>query len=122
MNSCDCGTTCSLPFDIFTGEDKTLNLRVAYQATGLPFDLTDCSEIDIALPNADGTFAHLLLSTDQVIINDPTVLGSFSAAISHTVSALLNVGVLQDFTVSFTISSKVTIVKYAQSLNVLEAP
>jgi len=109
-------------FTIFQGEDKTMNLKV-YKGNDCdgwnPLDLTDCTAISVSLPNADGTFSVLTL-TSGVSISSPTVLGSFSVAISHTVSALLNPGSAQNFDVTFTISGLLTTVRYSQSLTVLE--
>jgi len=118
MNSCN---QCSGgPFEIFTGQDKTMNLRAAYLATGLPLDLTSCTEIVVNLLNADGTNTTLKLSLDQVSIISPAVLGQISVPISAAVSALLNVGELQNVDVAFTISGLVTIVRFFQALSVFE--
>lgn len=117
MNSCGCNQ--NGPFEIFTGQDKTMSMKVQNQATGTPFDLTSCSAIRVSLPNADGTFTTLTLTTG-VAITSPAVLGGFTVAISHTVSALLNVGLLQNIDVSFTISGLVTVVRFFQALTVLE--
>lgn len=114
----NCGT--NQPFEIFTGQDKTISLRVIDGATGLPLDLTDCTEIIVSLPNADGTFTNLALSDTQVLITSPAILGGFTAPITNEVSSILNVGVLQSFNVSFTISGLVTIVNFFQGLNVLQ--
>jgi hypothetical protein len=114
-----CGS--SGPFEIFNNQDKTMSMRAVYQGTGLPLDLTSCTEIDVALPNADGTFTNLLYSLSQVSITSPPNLGSFTVPITHTVAALLKVGVLQNIDVSFTISGLITTVRYFQALTVLEA-
>lgn len=107
------------PFTIFTGDDKTMNLKAAYLPSGNPLDLTSCSEIDVALPNADGTFLHLTIGSG-VTITSPAVLGQFQAAISSAQSALLQPGELQDFDVTFTISTKKNTVRYYQALTVFE--
>lgn len=119
----DCGSfSCANGvFEIFTGEDKTMNMGVVYEKGGGPLDLTNCSEISVALSNADSTFTNLLLSMSQVVINGNPLLGSFSAIITHTVSALLNVAVLQSIDVTFTISGKISIVRFFQAFSVLES-
>jgi hypothetical protein len=107
------------PFVIFTGDDKTMSLKAAYTVSGNPVDLTSCTAIDVALPNADGTFLHLTL-TGGVAITSPAVLGQFTAAITTVQSALLQPGELQDFDVTFTISTKRNTVRYYQALSVFE--
>lgn len=107
-------------FTIFTGDSKTLNLKAVYKESGDPLDLTSCTEIDIALPNSDGTFKHLLLSEDEVEITSPALLGKFSAAISSEDSALLNIGVLQNIDVTFTIGGKEFTVRYYEALTVYQ--
>lgn len=108
-------------FSIFTGDDKTMYLKAVNAGCSTdPLDLTSCTEIDIALPNADGTFTHLLLSEDEVIVASPAILGKFSAAIDSGVSALLNPGELQSFDVTFTIASKEFTVRYQGVLSVYE--
>lgn len=112
------------PFVIFTGDEKTMNLKAVLGNCGSdygdPLDLTSCTEIDIALPNADGTFKHLLLSEDEVEITSPAILGKYSALITTEVSELLNPGELQSFNVTFTIAGVIETVKYVQALSVLE--
>lgn len=109
-------------FSIFLGDSKTMYMKALnYDCFGGdPLDLTNCSEIDVALPKADGTFSHRLLSTGQVVITQPPVLGNFSAIIPSVVSALLNVGQYQDFTVTFTILAEVFSVRFSQGLSVFE--
>ena len=85
---------------------------------GGPLDLTNCTEIDIALPNADGTFTHLV---NGVNITSPSVLGLFSVLIDEETSALLNVGVNQTFNVTFTINEEVFTVPYTGALSVYQA-
>lgn len=93
-----------------------------YPKTKLPLDLTTCTEIKVALPNADGTFTLLLLSASQVAITSPANLGSITVPISATISALLNVGERQNVDVAFTIGGLITIVRFFQALSVLESP
>lgn len=107
-------------FTIFTGDDKTMKLKGVYAESGDPLDLTDCTEIDVALQKADGTFLHLLKSDDKVVITSPALLGKFEAAIASDESALLQVGELQSFDVTFTIASKVFTVRYVESLSVFQ--
>jgi hypothetical protein len=122
MNSqCECGPG-SQPFTIFQGQDKTMSMRAAFAQTGLPLDLTDCTQIDVALPNADGTFTNLLLTDSQVAITTPALAGAFTVPITNEVSALLNVAERQNVDVAFTISGLVTIVRFWQALTVLETP
>lgn len=118
----ECASCQPNTFDIFTGEDKVMSMRVAFQQTGLPLDLTSCTEINVALPKNDGTFIDLLLSLAQVVIVSPPVAGQIQVPISAANSALLNVGTGQDVDVAFTISAKVTVVRFAKVLNVLQSP
>lgn len=109
------------PFTIYTGDAETMTLKAVYAQNGDPLDLTDCTEIVIALPNADGTSTLLRKSVGSgVVVVDPAVLGKFSAAISSDVSEVLNVGELQSFNVTFTIGPKVFTVPYVQALSVLQ--
>lgn len=110
----------SAVFTIFLGNDKTMNLKTVYAENLSPLDLTLCTEIDIALPAAAGGFLHRLLSLTQVVITSPPVLGQFTALIPASVSSLLNVGELQSFDVTFTISSQKTTVKYMNALSVFQ--
>lgn len=106
-------------FEIFTGQDKTLPMVALYQ-NGSPLDLTECTEINVQLPNADGTHTVLLLSLGQVAITSPTNLGRFSAPITAQTSSLLNTGELQNIDVSFTIDGLITAVRFYQALTVVE--
>lgn len=105
-------------FEIFLGDAKTLSLRAVNTATLIPLDLTSCTEISVALPNADGSFTALLLSLSEVSITSPAVLGQFQAPITSVVSALLNPGELQFFDVTFTISGLPQTIRYANALSV----
>jgi len=107
-------------FTIFLGNAKTMNLKALYSGNLNPLDLTSCAEIDVSLPNADGTFLHLLLSLAEVVITSPAVLGQFTAPITSVQSALLNLGELQNFDVTFTISGNPMTVRYASALSVFE--
>jgi hypothetical protein len=110
-------------FSIFLGDIKTMYLRavnaVCEEPAG-PLDLTSCTEIDVALPNADGTIAHFLLSLDEVAIAVPKNLGKFSVPLSAIKSALLNPGEYQNFDVTFTISGSKFTVRYGKALSVFE--
>ena len=106
-------------FSIFLGDAKILSLAAILANFGGPLDLTDCTEIVISLPNQDGTFLQLKLSLSEITITSPTVLGRFTAAISSDDSALLNVGELQSFNVTFTISGSIFTVPYVNALSVL---
>jgi hypothetical protein len=109
------------PFSIFLGDEKTLKLKAISLENMDPLDLTNCTEIDIALPLAViGGFEHLKLSTGDVVISSPPVLGTFYALITSVKSALLNVGELQNIDVTFTIGSTVLTVRYANALSVFE--
>ena len=109
-------------FKIFLGDAKTMYLKaVTYDCFGQdPLDLTSCTEIDIALPNQDGTFVHLLLTEEDVSIPAPALLGKFEAPISAEVSALLNVGEFQNVVVTFTISGEKFSVSFMGALSVYE--
>lgn len=110
-----------VPFTIFTGDDKTMPLKVVQgSCTGGPLDLTTCTEINVALPNADGTFSHRLLTLGQVAIVSPALLGKFTCAIPSIVSALLQPGEAQSIDVTFTISARPFTVRFYQALSVFE--
>lgn len=112
---------CPNVFSIFRGNKKTITLKAVQAGCGGdPLDLTDCDEIDIALPNQDGTFTHLLLSDDQVEIIDPAVLGKYRAVIEDDVSALLNIGELQTLNVNFTIGGEKITVPYVNAFSVFQ--
>jgi hypothetical protein len=107
-------------FTIFTGDDKTMAAKVVSQGCNSdPIDLTTCTAIDVALPKADGTFAHLTLDAGDVAIIS-AVLGKFNVTIGSVVSALLNPGEYQNFDVTFTISDKKITVRFNQALSVFE--
>jgi hypothetical protein len=125
MGSIDCGS--SFPslftFKIFKGDEKTIYLKaVNAGCSSDPLDLSECTEISIHLPNADGSQTILKLSDDEVQITSPSVLGKFSALIAEEVSALLNVGVRQNIDVTFTIAGQVFTVAFLEALSVFEAP
>ncbi len=107
-------------FSIYTGDEKTLSLKAVYQESGDPLNLTDCIEIIVQLPLADGTFTALKFSEDDVEIPNPKVLGKFNALIASEVSALLLVGELMSFDVVFTIDDVTFTVKYSGCLTVLQ--
>jgi hypothetical protein len=115
-------STCCPPktFTIFQGDSKTMNLGAIYD-TLIPLDLTECTQINVMLPNADGSTASLLLTEDEVSITSPSVLGQFTVPITTEVSSLLNPGELQTFDVTFTINSDIFTVRYSQALSVFEA-
>ena len=108
-------------FTIFTGDDKTMPLKVVQgSCTGGPLDLTSCTEIDVALPNANGTFSHRLLSLGEVAIVSPALLGRFTCLITSAISALLNPGQAQDVDVTFTIAAREFTVRFYAALSVFE--
>ncbi len=112
-------------YNIFLGDDAPMYLRVNYpgqngEPLGDPVDLTTCTEIVVSFPNADGTFAQLTLTDNQVTIEN-AVLGKYSVQISSAVSQLFQVGPLQTFTVQFTFADGlIKSVDYPQGLTVLE--
>lgn len=105
-------------FSIFLGDNRTMFLT-ALNKNG-PLDLTNCTEIDVAIPNQDGTIAHFLLTTGGVVITQPPVLGKLGVIISSVASALFQVGEFQTFDVTFTISSVIFTVRFSQALSVFE--
>lgn len=107
-------------FTIFTGNTKTMKLKALHAGSLDPLDLTECTEIDVALPLAGGGFSHLLLSDDEVEISTPATLGKFTAAIDAEKSALLKIGELQNFEVTFTIDGEITTVKFNNALSVFQ--
>lgn len=109
------------PFTIYQGDAKTMLLKALQEfPAGDPLDLTSCTEIIVSLPKADGTILLRKLSLAEVVVTSPAVLGKFSVAISAINSALLNVGQLQTFDVTFTISGVVFTVPYFNALSVFE--
>lgn len=117
-------------FSLFLGDAKTLIMKATQphctcdRVTNScpdndPIDLTAVTNISIALPNADGSFANLTLLATQVVVVTATQ-GIFSAAISSAVSALLMTGLLQDINVTFTFGSAINTVVFPQVLSVLE--
>lgn len=116
-----CSTCTSPTFTIFQGDAKTICLKTIQNGcNGDPLDLTYCTEIDIILPNLDGTFTQLLYSLGQVVIASPANLGKFSAAISSEVSTNLNAGALQDLDVTLTLGTQVITIPFIQALSVFE--
>lgn len=120
-NENSCNTCNPNSFEIFTGEDKTMVLRAAFKATGLPLDLTDCTAIVVNLPNADGSIAALTLASGKVVIEDPLNYGQISVTIVNAVSALLNVGPRQNIDVDYTIGGLITTVRFWGGLTVLQS-
>jgi hypothetical protein len=108
-------------FSIFQGDNKSMPLKAVYSQSGDPLDLTSCTEIVVSLPNQDGTFATFKLSLETVTITSPAVIGKFTIQVSAIISALLNLGELQNFTVVFTIAGQIFTVQYNQALSVFEA-
>jgi hypothetical protein len=109
------------PFNIFRGDVKTMYLKAVNAGCDEgPLDLTHCTEIDVALPNADGTFSHLLLSAGKVVVPAPAILGKFNAPISSIVSAPLNPGEFQTFNVTLTILGAKVTVPFRRALSVFE--
>lgn len=117
-----CGTA---TFTIFLGDNKPIYLRVNYAGVdgaplGDPVDLTTCTEIIMSLPKADGTFAQLKLTDNDITIEDAR-LGKYMAQIDEVTSALLQVGPFQTFTVQFTFADDTIYgVDYYQGLSVVE--
>jgi hypothetical protein len=108
-------------FKIFRGDEKTISLLVFdTDNNGLPVDLSSATEIDLALPNADGTVKHLLLSTGDVSLTVPAILGGFSALITDVVSTLLNVGEYQNLDATITLPNEVFTVRFQGGLSVFE--
>lgn len=108
------------PFSIFLGDSKTMYLQALNGSTKNPLDLTSCTEISVPLPNADGSFTILTLSSGHVAITAPAVLGQFSVPISSINSALLNTGQFQNIDVTFTISGVIFTVPFLQAFSVFE--
>lgn len=113
--------SCKQPvFTIFTGNAKRMNLKASYAGSNDPLDLTDCTEIDVAILNTGGSFSHFLLSLDEVTIKTPMNLGKFYVDIGSVASALFNVGELQSFDVTFTINGLPQTVRYYSQLSVFQ--
>lgn len=109
-------------FTIFTGDAKTMFLKLIEGGCGNgdPLDLTSCTEIDVALPLSDGSFAHRLLSLMQVEITSPAILGKFSVPIPSATSEIMMPGELQYVDVTYTIGGLPKTVRFPQSLSVFE--
>jgi hypothetical protein len=109
-------------FSIFQGDNKTMPLKAVYSESGDPLDLTSCTEIVVSLPNEDGTLSTFKLSLSTVTITSPATIGKFSILVTTVISNLLNLGELQNFDVTFTISGQIFTVRYLNALSVLESP
>jgi hypothetical protein len=108
-------------FPIFQGDAKTLTMKVAPSLiVNDPLDLTGATEIVVNLAKADGTTLQRKLSLAEVTVVDAK-LGKFTTAISAVNSALLLVGELQTFDVTFTIGSLVTTIQFVGALSVYQA-
>ena len=85
-----------------------------------PLDLTGCTEIVVNLPKADGTTLQLKLTGGKVSVVT-ALLGKFNVTISAVDSALLLVGTLQTFDVTFTLAGgTVLTVTFEQCLSVFQ--
>jgi hypothetical protein len=108
---------CASAFEIYTGNNKTMTLRFV-SSNGDPFDLSSCTALDVALPNADGSTAHFTIAGGAVTLPDPKVLGKANVAISSVASALLNPGEFQDFSATLTVGTDVFTVPFNGALTV----
>lgn len=106
-------------FTIFLGDQKIINMRLAYPETGLPFDLTSATNINILLPNADGSTS--IISGGSVTIVSPPTSGQFYATILSAVSALLRVGEFQDILAQVTISGNQQTYRFPSCLSVYQS-
>jgi hypothetical protein len=97
-----------------------MNIFAVYQRTLKPLDLTNCTEIVVNLPNADGSFSQLKLSLAQVAITSPAVLGSFTAGLNATNYPSPNIGEFQNIDVTFTISGAPITVRFQGALSVFQ--
>ena len=111
---------CSNVFSYYVGDTKTMTFKALYSSGLSPLDLTNCTEIVVNLPNADGTITQLKFSSGQVTIASPTVLGQASAIISAALWASPNVGVGQDLDVTYTIGGNPQTVKFPGALSVFQ--
>lgn len=108
-------------FEIFLGDDRTQSLKALYDCTLNPVDLTSCTEITVLLPLAAGGFTSgLTLTGGQVVISGDPQLGDFGVEISSVVSALLQIGALQDFYVRFVIGGKPFTLPYRQGVSIFD--
>ena len=115
-----CQSSCK-PFSIFLGDTKTMPINLIYELTGFPVDLTDCTQIIVYLPNANGSQAQLDITPDATVtIISPAILGQFYASISGAISSLLRVGENQDIIVSYTISGAQKTVRIPNCLSVYQ--
>ena len=94
-------------------------MKLVYQNSGNPVDLTSCSQIVVNLPLAAGGFQQLNLTSGVAIVS-PTNLGQFTVLIDDAVSALLQVGEGQFVDVTFTISSNPMTIRFWNALSVFE--
>lgn len=109
-------------FVIYTGDSKILKLKAIIAGSFSPLDLTNCTEIDVALPLAGGGFSHRLLTASDVSITSPASLGTFQVPVDEELSTLLKIGEFQSFDVTFTIAGEILTVRYYQALTVFERP
>jgi hypothetical protein len=106
-------------FKIFLGDADTMYCRLVDSVFN-PIDLTNCTEITANFPNADGSYATLLLTDSDIAITDPPVLGSFSIPLTSEITSLLNVGQYQDLNITFNIGGQTFTVPYMEALSVFE--
>lgn len=109
------------PFTIFLGDKKTMYLSALEGGCmGGPLDLTQCTEISVLLPNADGSLKQYLLSSGEVVIAPPSVLGRFWVPLASADSLLFNPGVLQSLDVTFTILGEVVTCRFENALSIYQ--
>ena len=118
MNPCQCEQAV---FSLFQGDSKTLTLGARFPTTGQPLDLSLCTAIVVNLPAQAGGYVQLTLADDDVVIEDPAVLGLITVAIDEASSALLNVGTVQDIFVTYTIDAKPETVSFFKCFSVFQA-
>lgn len=105
-------------FTIFTGDAKTMSMKLNYAQNGNPVDLSACTAIVANFVNADGTIAQVTMASGAISITSPAILGQFGVFISSAVSALFVVACEQNVDVTFTISGNTFTVRYYGILTV----
>jgi hypothetical protein len=107
---------------IIRGEDIPVSVRLVDAATGLPFDLTNATEIAALFLNADGTYLTKLFSAQQIsIISAPG--GYFQIQLLAADTALLALSAipgLSSFEVHITIAGLKTYVQLINSIQVIQ--
>ncbi len=105
--------------NVIRGEDKIVNVSFRRSA-GSPFDLTSATEI-VATFIAKTGVSSLSLTGGTIAVTTPAAAGLLTMSLSSVFTRELAEGERQDFQIDITISSKKTVFRFEESINVLES-